>query len=294
MEQWRRIASHIAQTTGTAFAAVRAHNIAGGCINNAVVLEGERGRYFVKRNNKDLLPMFEAEAAGLDEILASNTVRVPRPICFGVDANSAYLVLEFLPFSRDGANGSARLGHSLAAMHRCTRANFGWHRDNNIGSTPQLNSPTNSWPMFWRERRLGFQLSLAADNGHGGRIQKLGEQLMHRLDALFDGHSPAASLLHGDLWSGNFGVLIDGTPCVFDPATYYGDRETDIAMTELFGGFSDNFYSAYRDAHPLEAGYAVRKHLYNLYHVLNHLNLFGGGYARQAERMMEQLLSEVR
>lgn len=294
MEQWRRIASHIAETTHTAFVPIRTRNVAGGCINNAVVLEGEHERYFVKRNRKALQPMFEAESAALDELFASATVRVPRPICHGIDGNSAYLVLEFLPFGHDGANAGARLGQSLAAMHRCTRTHFGWHRDNTIGSTPQPNTPTASWPEFWREYRLGFQLSLAADNGHGGRIQKLGERVMQHLDALFDGHTPSASLLHGDLWSGNYGVLTDGTPCVFDPATYYGDRETDIAMTELFGGFSANFYAAYRDAHPLEAGYAVRKHLYNLYHVLNHLNLFGGGYAHQAERMMEQLLSEVR
>jgi len=137
-------------------------------------------------------------------------------------------------------------------------------------------------------------LNLAARNGYGGSLQRLGENLMDALPAFFTGYSPLPSLLHGDLWSGNHAYLQDGTPTIFDPAIYYGDRECDLAMTELFGGYPADFYAAYRAAYPLHAGSTVRKELYNLYHILNHANLFGGGYASQAERMMQRLLATIR
>ena len=147
---------------------------------------------------------------------------------------------------------------------------------------------------FYRRERLGFQLALAAQHGYRGQLQALGEQLLALLPAFFSTYRPVASLLHGDLWGGNHAATADGEPVIFDPAVYYGDREADLAMTELFGGFGEGFYRAYRVAWPLDPGYPVRKHLYNLYHVLNHLNLFGGGYATQAERLMRGLLAEVR
>ncbi len=146
---------------------------------------------------------------------------------------------------------------------------------------------------FWRERRLGFQLQLAAENGYRGQLQRLGDKLLDAMPAFFDGYAPQPSLLHGDLWGGNHAYLADGTPVIFDPAPWYGDRECDLAMTELFGGYGADFYDAYRASYPLDAGYAVRKELYNLYHILNHLNLFGGGYARQAEQMMQRLLTAI-
>ncbi len=147
---------------------------------------------------------------------------------------------------------------------------------------------------FWREHRLGFQLELAVRHGAGSRIADAGSRLQEALPQLLEGHRPAASLLHGDLWSGNYSFTRAGEPVIFDPAVYYGDREADLAMTELFGGFSQRFYEAYREAWPLDAGYSVRKVLYNLYHVLNHFNLFGGGYLSQAQGMIDRLLSETR
>ena len=186
-----------------------------------------------------------------------------------------------------------QLGRGLAFMHRFHAAHFGWHRDNTIGATPQINTPAADWIGFWRKQRLGFQLALARENGYRGRLLAQGERLLGQLPVFFSGHEPRPSLLHGDLWSGNAAFMRDGTPVMFDPAVYYGDREADIAMTELFGGFSADFYRAYDEAYPREPGYATRKQLYNLYHVLNHLNLFGGGYHAQAERMIEQLLSET-
>src|SRR5262249_29793225 len=157
------------------------------------------------------------------------------------------------------------------------------HRVNTIGMTPQINEADSDWIRFFRERRLRYQLDLAVGNGYGGDLQKQGAQLLERMHGLFAGHRPQPSLLHGDLWGGNWGATADGTPVIFDPAVYFGDREADIAMTRLFGGFDTSFYGAYESAWPLEAGWQARTTLYNLYHVLNHLNLFGAGYLSQAE-----------
>lgn len=267
--------------------------VAGGSINEAYRLEGTDGaHYFLKLNDAQHLPMFVAEAEGLYAIAATNTIRVPRPIVHGSAGRQSYLVLEHLELS---SRGNAKLlGEQLAALHRCTSSQFGFVQDNFIGTTPQPNGWSDDWISFWREQRLGFQLRLAEQNGYGEQLQRLGEKLMAALPAFFESYTPQPSLLHGDLWSGNHAFLMDGTPTIFDPAAYYGDRECDLAMTELFGGYSADFYSAYRIAYPLDAGYALRKNLYNLYHILNHANLFGGGYARQAEQVMQRLLADIR
>jgi fructosamine-3-kinase len=236
--------------------------------------------------------MFEAEASGLEELGQAQGLRVPQPVCVGVSANRAYLVMEDLELG--GRGDPAALGRGLAALHRITAERFGWHRDNTIGSTPQRNRQEQDWLTFWREHRLGFQLQRAAANGAGARTLEAGQHLLEALPLLLDGHQPVASLLHGDLWSGNYSFTSAGEPAIFDPAVYYGDRETDLAMTELFGGFGQQFYAAYRDAWALDSGYPLRKVLYNLYHILNHFNLFGGGYLSQAQSMIDRLLSETR
>ena len=187
----------------------------------------------------------------------------------------------------------ARFGEQLAQMHRYTADQFGWHRDNTIGSTAQVNSWENDWLTFWREHRLGYQLTLAGRHGLGSRVLQKGERLQDNLQAFFDNHQPQASILHGDLWSGNYGISREGEPVIFDPAVYFGDREADLAMTELFGGFGSEFYAAYNATWPLDPGYPQRKTLYNLYHILNHYNLFGGGYGAQAEGMIDQLLADI-
>ena len=192
---------------------------------------------------------------------------------------SAYLLLEFLELRSGG--DFASLGTMLAAMHRRQAERYGWPRDNYIGATAQPNGWSESWMAFWRERRLEPQLALAARNGYRIDVPPVWQ--------LLEGHEPAPSLLHGDLWSGNAGFLPDGAPALFDPAVYYGDREADLAMTELFGGFARQFHSAYEAAWPLAPGYARRKHLYNLYHLLNHLNLFGGGYLAQVRSALRLL-----
>lgn len=285
------ITQAIADATGTAFTPRTQRSVSGGCINQSYLLaDGER-RFFVKLNDAKRLPMFEAEAAGLQEILASNTVRVPQPLCHGITNDQAYLVMEYLDLRAHG--DAAALGHQLAQMHRPQQAYFGGPRNNTLGSTPQPNTQMATWVSFWRDKRLGYQLHLAAQNGYGGKLQTQGEKLLAGLDAFFTDYQPQASLLHGDLWGGNHGYLADGTPVIFDPAVYYGDRETDLAMTELFGGFAPAFYAAYRETWPVDAGYAERKTLYNLYHILNHANLFGGGYAAQALQMMNLLNAEL-
>ncbi len=289
MIDWKHITAAIGHTTQSRFELADATPISGGCINQAWRIEGRGGaRYFVKLNDANKLTMFEAEHAGLNAIAATRTVRVPQPIAHGTASEHAFLVLEYLDLQ---SSGDARLlGEQLAALHRTQALQFGFPQDNTIGETPQRNTWASDWISFWREHRLGFQLDLAARNGHGGNLQELGHKLMERLPEFFDGCQPQPSLLHGDLWGGNHAFTPDGTPVLFDPAPYYGDREADLAMTELFGGFDQNFYAAYRAAWPLHEGYATRKILYNLYHTLNHANMFGGGYARQAEGMMRRLL----
>jgi len=289
---WDALSRQIESATGRPFKVVAAQALAGGDINSAYRLQGNGAAYFVKLNHVNTLPMFEAEYQGLQEIAGTQTVMVPAPVALGVSEEYAFLALENLEFGPSSQSSCRLLGRQLAQMHRQSRSYFGWSRDNTIGSTPQINSPHDDWPSFWRDNRLAFQLKLAQQNGYRGRLQLNGERLCSQLAHFFDRYRPEPSLLHGDLWAGNSAVDKAGRPVIYDPACYYGDRETDLAMTELFGGYSQDFYAAYREAWPLDPDYKTRKTLYNLYHILNHLNLFGGGYLRQAENMIDQLLSE--
>lgn len=300
MISWKKIADSISGATASRFCIAHASPISGGYTNLAWHLEGraESGHkpayvhYFVKLNSADKAEMFAAESVGLAALAATRTLRVPRVICCGVADQHAFLVLEHFDLCRHGSN--ELLGAQLAALHRVQAVQFGWDQDNTLALTPQRNTWSPDWLSFWRELRLGFQLELAAHNGYLGKVQELGRKVMDALPDLFAGYYPAASLLHGDLWGGNYAFLADGTPIIFDPAPYFGDREADIAMTELFGGFDSEFYAAYHAAYPLDAGYEHRKTLYNLYHILNHCNLVGSSYLSKAEGMMLSLLHKVR
>lgn len=287
---WDLIATHITRVTGQPFQAKSQRSVGGGCINTATALADGQQTYFVKLNQAAQVAMFEAEAAGLEAMVATQTIRVPQPVCWGTVQNSAYLVLEWLELGgRGDGNAWAAMGRNLAAMHQATNPNgFGWKLNNTIGSTPQPNPWTPDWVTFWQNQRLGFQFQLA--NRRGGFFPNQ-DRLLHTIPHLLDGHHPQPSLVHGDLWSGNAAITRSGEPVIFDPATYYGDREVDLAMTELFGSFPADFYRAYNEAYPLASGYQQRKVLYNLYHILNHFNLFGGGYDSQANRMIDQILS---
>ena len=293
MLPWPDIAAQISASTGIPFAVKKIAAVGGGCINENYCIESNGQSFFVKLNSAGNLPMFEAEAAGLQEIYNSRTLRVPVPVCWEKNEANAWLVLEYLEMGSTGRSGAMSLGQGLAAMHRFSSGKFGWVRDNTIGTTPQVNKFSSDWIQFWREHRLGYQLRLAQANGYTGKLQALGEQLMAELAVFFPGSPPVPSLLHGDLWSGNYAFDSAGQPVLFDPAVYYGDREADLAMTELFGGFPATFYAAYREVYPLDPGYATRKTLYNLYHILNHLNLFGGRYLSQVEQMMSKLHAEI-
>ena len=287
------LSSAIHRATHRRFEARSATSLSGGSINQAFRLQGTNGEcYFLKLNDARHYPMFVAEATELEVIIATNTVRVPQPIVHGIAGEYSFLVLEYLELH---SRGNARLlGEQLAELHRCKGKAFGFAQDNFIGTTPQSNAWTHDWVTFWREQRLGYQLQIASKNGYSNQLQSMGEKLLVVLPAFFCGYAPQPSLLHGDLWSGNHAYLAQGSPAIFDPAAYFGDRECDIAMTELFAGFHADFYTAYRGLWPLDSGYATRRDLYNLYHILNHANLFGGGYIRQAEQMMQKLLAEVK
>lgn len=293
MPDWSQISRHISDATGQRFTDSHQQSVGGGSINAAHVLKGRDDRkFFVKLNDASLVDMFAAESDGLNEMLSVNAIKVPKPICWGTSGSKAYIVMEYILLG--GKGNGAKAGEQLAALHQKQQDQFGWYRDNTIGSTPQPNTLCGDWLEFYSRHRLGFQLKLAESNGFHGRLISDGERLLTELRAFFTDYQPVPSLLHGDLWGGNYATTKDGEPVIFDPAVYYGDREADIAMTELFGGFPRDFYSAYHATWPLDAGYKVRKTLYNLYHIINHANLFGGGYASQAEGMIGNLLSEIR
>jgi fructosamine-3-kinase len=291
---WIEIAQRISQATNQRFEVNECRSISGGCINQAYRIGDTRRRqYFIKLNRIDLLDMFVAEAKGLLEIAATQTINVPMPICWGTVADRSYLVLDYLNLTNRGtATNWQEMGRSLAHLHR-DRTNsspaFGWQIDNTIGGTPQVNTCEKDWTTFFTTHRIGYQFQLARSKG--GNFPK-SEQLIAVIPRILDGHHPQSSIVHGDLWSGNASFTTDGKPVIFDPATYWGDREVDLAMTELFGGFPAAFYQGYEEVYPLDPGdRSHRKLLYNLYHILNHYNLFGGSYQQQANSTIDTLLS---
>jgi fructosamine-3-kinase len=265
----------------------------GGSCNDCYRWEGSAGPVFVKVAPRAGLAMLEAESHGLCELGQASAVRVPKVLGNGATEENAWLALEWLRLGTRTAAAEAALGEQLALQHQRRAAAFGWVRDNAIGSTPQRNDWSDDWVAFFRERRLRYQLELAIHNGAGAGLQQRGEMLLERLGGFFLTYHPVAALLHGDLWSGNWGVDEQGAPVIFDPATYYGDREADLAMTVLFGGFGADFYAAYAATWAPDPGIRTRTVLYNLYHVLNHFNLFGGGYLAQASSMIDALLAQV-
>jgi protein-ribulosamine 3-kinase len=267
--------------------------VGGGSIHAAFAYRTERAPIFVKVCALPSAPLLAAEAAGLREIARAKAVRVPEVLALGKVEDRAFICLEWLELGASSRIAQARLGEQLAALHAHTADEHGWHEDNFIGSTLQRNDRHADWIEFFRSRRLTPQLDLAERNHADARTIEQGRRLCESIAVFFDGYRPPPSLLHGDLWSGNWGTVGIGEPVIFDPAVYYGDRETDVAMTRLFGGFGPEFYAAYEATWPLDAGAPTRVMLYNLYHVLNHFNLFGGGYLAQARSMIDRLLAEA-
>ncbi len=296
------IASAVEAFTGQPFHVSTAQPVGGGCIHEAWRLDDGQRSFFVKTVPTNAAAPFDAEADGLAALTATGAIRAPKVGARGTAAGQSFLVLEYLALCGLDRAGGARLGAALAELHRHTgqeeSAAYGWPRDNFIGGTPQSNQSHRTWAGFYAAERLQPQLALASENGMERALRDQGERLAERLSSFFLDYRPKPSLLHGDLWSGNAAQLANGeeagTPIIFDPAVYRGDREADIAMAELFGGFPESFYAAYRAAWPLDPGYETRKTLYNLYHVLNHFNLFGTGYLGQARRMIARLNAELR
>ncbi|HJS21835.1 MAG TPA: fructosamine kinase family protein [Steroidobacteraceae bacterium] len=291
--QWTALADALSRALGARAQEQPAARVHGGCISESYRWESSDGALFVKVAAAAQVAMLEAEAAGLAELAQASAVRVPAVRAFGTAGEQAFLALEWLDLGSASAACEARLGELLAWQHRVSAQGFGWHRDNTIGSTPQLNAWSDDWVRFFRERRLGPQLELARRNGHDGALLRRGARLLELMGAFFASHRPVPSLLHGDLWGGNWAADASGNPVLFDPAVYYGDREADLAMTRLFGGFGNAFYTAYHSTWPLDQAAGTRRALYNLYHVLNHLNLFGVGYREQAQSMIDRLLAEL-
>lgn len=289
MPDWSSIISQL-ETAGVAISDNgKPIPVGGGDISAAWRLAAVGGDVFIKTGPLSAADMFSAEAEGLLEIANTDTIRVPELIATGRGDATVFLALEWLNFETPGVVVERQLGERLAQMHHATRDQYGWHRDNTIGLTQQQNTTHDDWVEFFRERRLRKQFQLAAEKGFGGELQERGARLLKRLPVFFDGAAPAASLLHGDLWGGNW-ACSEGEPVIFDPAVYYGDRETDIAMTRLFGGFGTDFYDAYESSWPLREGHRERQVLYQLYHVLNHLNLFGSAYLGRALGLIDKLL----
>ena len=282
---WQAIADHINSELDTDFKVEDKVQLTGGDINLAFKISGNDRHFFVKINQREQLEHFETEALGLKTLRQHHCIRVPEVICCGQTLDKAFLVLEYLPLVKESGSGWQQLGQQLALLHQQhEQAMFGFDWDNVIGRTPQPNKWQSNWSSFFSEQRLGWQLQLLLEQGFGfGNIDYIVEQCRKRLTH----HQPAPSLLHGDLWRGNVGFLA-GSPVIYDPACYYGDQETDVAFTGLFGRFPETFYQSYQQFNKLPDGFSERKELYNLYHILNHAYLFRGAFLVQAQEMIKQ------
>ncbi len=301
------LATALTEATGQAHEVTALEAVSGGCINTAYRVLTTHGVYFAKVNASDFLAAFRQEAKALNVINATGEMKVPGVIHVGQIAESetdknnkalSFLLMDFIEAKPTSPSAQALLGRQLARMHRHSAKRYGWDGANYLGATRQQNTWHGGWCEFWQKNRLVPQTELAKQNGMKPTLYQKLQKLIDQTPALLGDHQPQASLLHGDLWSGNVTFAVADAeqhvvPVIFDPACYYGDRETDLAMTELFGGFGQSFYQAYQAEWPLSSGYQQRKPFYNLYHVLNHFNLFAGHYEQQVARMVESIVENL-
>lgn len=264
-------------------------SLSGGCISNAYKLDFEdKSSAFLKFNSSVGNEMFKKEANGLIELKKASAIRIPEVFYF----DSELIITELINPSTKKKDFFSDFGRLFANLHKFKSENYGFYEDNFIGSNPQINIPEaeekNDWIKFYFNKRILYQYKLAEKNGYSNsELKNRIAKLENKIEEILSGSDNLKSLLHGDLWSGNFMVDENGEACLIDPAVYYGNREADLAMTKLFGGFSQEFYKAYNETLPLPDGYEFRENIYKLYHVLNHLNLFGGGYYSQAMSLIK-------
>ena len=286
---WNQVAHAISDALDCDFHIVKKQAIKQGLNDRLFRISDEQQSFFVKIAASNEFERLESEAHGLELLTTESLFMVPDCITSGISVEFAFSVLEWLEIDHNHAGGWQQAGKLLALMHqKHEQAMFGLEDDNFIGSTPQPNQWHKKWDVFFSEERIGWQLQLLAEKGHEFcNIDPFVDLVKQQLHS----HHCLPSLVHGDLWAGNIGFC-DGVPCTFDPAIYYGDREVDIAMTRLFNPFPESFYQAYQAQYPLQHGYQERFELYNLYHVLNHANIFAGHYLVQAKEHIHRLRTQ--
>ncbi len=293
-EFFKEIERAIKEYTGKDEVVTSTGGTSGGCINNGTEVLTDMGNsYFVKYNFSSPPDMFLCEKNGLEEMAKSNAIRLPSVYGLGGGDNSVprFIILEYIKSGRRASDFYEDFGRKYAQMHRYTSDKYGFYEDNYIGSTPQKNTYETNWVEFYRKHRLGFQIELARKKGLATpELNKKMDSLLDKLTQIIGGVDEPPAVLHGDLWGGNHMVGDDGHVVLIDPATYYGSREADLSMTEMFGSMPASFYNAYDNAYPLEKGYNQRKKIYQLYHYLNHLNLFGSGYLGSCLSILRQFV----
>jgi fructosamine-3-kinase len=283
---WHFISEQISQQIGDDFICNDMREVSDGDSHQAFKITDGKRRFFVKVNDKNRLTNFEAETEGLQHLQNTELFRVPRVICLGTVSTHSFLVLEHICLNGGNKESWFEFGQKLATLHQLqTQKMYGWQEDNFIGLTPQANQWQKKWSVFFAEQRIGFMLQLLAEKGY---VLADIDHVVESVNQLLAGHNPTSSMLHGDLWQGNTGFH-HNQPVIFDPAFYFGDREADIAMTELFNRFPAEFYHGYEDVWSLDMDYQYRKPVYQLYHILNHALLFGGQYLHSAKNTLSNL-----
>ncbi|WP_375753958.1 fructosamine kinase family protein [Vibrio sp. HN007] len=287
---WQAISQQLSDTLMFTFQIREKQKLEGGGVSECYMISDGEQRYFVKTQSKENFPIFEAEAEGIKELRLSDTVSLPELVLFGQCKEHAFIVLNYLATKPlEDRNRSYEFGVQLAKLHQWgEQKEYGFDQDNYIGLTLQPNTWTKKWSRFFSEQRIGWQLQLLNEKGiQFGDIDTIVSGINEKLS----NHHPKPSLIHGDLWHGNSSNTAFGPLC-YDPACYWGDHECDIAMTELFGGFQPEFYQGYESIFPLSYEYEKRKDIYNLYHILNHCNMFGGHYLEEAKQYIERIFGD--
>lgn len=290
---WQQFSEHLTKHHNIAINIYSVSSIAGGDINQAFHLHTSEGDFFLKVNSLNQYDLLFKEANNLNTLAGTFSITVPKVFAYGKFAQTSWLLLEYLPLSSKGDD--IQRGKDLALLHHhlFDEKKYGWFEDNYIGTISQKNNWQDCWVAFYAENRLQAQLDLAIKNSANSQLVKQVEELIKQLPRFFQNYSPKPSYLHGDLWGGNSSFLSDGSAVFYDPASYIGDRETDLAMSEIFGGFSPSFYKGYNQVFPIDKGYQQRKNLYHVYHYLNHYNMFAGSYDMQALRCINSCLASL-